>query len=206
MQKWQDGRRISASGQTRTSGRGRAKSTLPSTADVARPPGLARHGHKRRSWPAVRRFRLPPTAELQRPQIAQWYLDKKPSFPSASSPRFAGAMSGWLTSNASRSACRLLALWLQATPTSRSPTARCVRYRIEALLRDNTSMITASTATNRRRSTPLGFEAALSRTATEASARACARSESAASEAATSWAGSARKPSPARVLSLPGSP
>jgi len=79
-------------------------------------------------------------------------------------------------------------------------------YRIEALLQDKTSMITASTATIRRRSTPLGFEAALSRTGTEASARACARSGSAAWEAVTSWAGSARKPSRARVLSLPGSP
>src|SRR5206468_7598691 len=79
-------------------------------------------------------------------------------------------------------------------------------YRIEALLQDKTSMITASTATIRRTSTPLGFEAALSRTGTEASARACARSESAAWEAVTSWAGSARKPSRARVLSLPGSP
>jgi len=67
-------------------------------------------------------------------------------------------------------------------------------------------MIAASTATIPRRSTPLGFDAALSRAATEASARACARSESAASEAVTSWAGSARKPSRARVLSLPGSP
>src|SRR5260370_29007932 len=63
-----------------------------------------------------------------------------------------------------------------------------------------------STATIPRRSTPLEFEAALSRAATEACARACARSGSAASEAVTSWAGSARKPSRARVLSLPGSP
>jgi hypothetical protein len=77
---------------------------------------------------------------------------------------------------------------------------------IEALLQNKTSMITASTATIRRRSIPLGFEAALSRTETEASARACARSESAASEAVTSWAGSARKPLRARVSSLPGSP
>src|ERR1700720_3981328 len=75
------------------------------------------------------------------------------------------------------------------------PTARCALYRIKALLQDKTSMITASTATNPRRSTPLGFEVALSRAATEASARACARSESAASEAVTSWAGSARKTS-----------
>jgi hypothetical protein len=205
MRKWQDGRRISVSGQTRTSGRGRAKSALPQQQTSQDRPGLptmATSGDLGRHT----RFQLPPTADLRRPQIAQWYLDKKPISPSASSPRFAGAMSGWLTSNASRSACRLLALWLQTTPTSRNPTARCVLYRIEALLRDNTSMITASTATNRRRSTPLGFEAALSRTATEASARACARSESAASEAVTSWPGSARKPSPARVLSLPGSP
>ncbi len=79
-------------------------------------------------------------------------------------------------------------------------------YRIEALLQNKTSMITASTATIRRRSIPLGFEAALSRTGTEASVRACARSESAASEAVTSWAGSARKPSRARALSLPGWP
>jgi len=79
-------------------------------------------------------------------------------------------------------------------------------YRIEVLLQNKTSMITASTATIRRRSIPLGFEAALSRTETEAFARACARSESAASETVTSWAGSARKPSRARVLSLPGSP
>jgi hypothetical protein len=60
--------------------------------------------------------------------------------------------------------------------------------RIDALLQDKTSMTTASTATIcRRRSTPLGFEAALSRTGTDASARACARLESAASEAVTSW-------------------
>ena len=39
-----------------------------------------------------------------------------------------------------------------------------------------------------------------------ASARACARSEPAAPGAVTSWAGSVRKPSRARVLSLPGSP
>src|ERR1700730_16238901 len=57
-------------------------------------------------------------------------------------------------------------------------------YRIEALSQDKTSMITASTATiRRRRATPLGFEAALSRTGTDASARACAGSEAAASEA-----------------------
>ena len=88
-----------------------------------------------------------------------------------------------------------------------APTARCILYRIEALLQDKTSMITASTATNRRRSTPLGsIEAALSRAMTEPSAQACERSEPAASEAVTSWAGSARKPSRARVSSLPGSP
>jgi hypothetical protein len=138
-------------------------------------------------WPqeailaAVRRFRLPPTADLQRPQIARWYLDKKPSSPP----------SGVVATN---------------DDDMRNPTARCVLYCIETLLRDNTSMITASTATNRRRSTPSGFEAALSLAATEASARACARPESAASEAVTPWAGSARKSSPARALSLPGSP
>jgi hypothetical protein len=87
-----------------------------------------------------------------------------------------------------------------------NPTARCVLNGIEALLQDRTTMIAASTATNHRRSTPLGFEVALSHAATEASARACARSASAASEAMTSWVGSARKPSQARVLSLPGSP
>jgi hypothetical protein len=85
-------------------------------------------------------------------------------------------------------------------------TARCVLYRIGALLQDRTTMIAASTATNHRRPTPLGFEAALSHTATEASARACASSAPAASEAVTSWAGSARKPSRARALSLPGWP
>ena len=91
---------------------------------------------------------------------------------------------------------------------------RCAARSVPAGLRrrnagqrqDKTSMITASTATIPRRSTPLGIEAALSRTETETSARACARSESASSEAVTSWAGSARKPSRARVLSLPGSP
>jgi len=77
-----------------TTGRGRAKSALPSTAGVARPPGLARHGPPAAILAAVRCFQLPPTADLQRPQIAQWYLDKKPSAPSASSPRFAGATSG----------------------------------------------------------------------------------------------------------------
>jgi hypothetical protein len=142
---------------------------------------LARYGHKAAILAAVRRFRLPPTADLQRPQIARWYLDKKPSSPP----------SGVVATN---------------DDDMRNPTARCVLYRIETLLRDNTSMITAPTATNRRRSTPSGFEAALSLAATEASARACARPESAASEAVTPWAGSARKSSPARALSLPGSP
>lgn len=67
-------------------------------------------------------------------------------------------------------------------------------------------VIAAPTATTNPSSTtpPLGYEAALSRA--EASARACARSESAASEPVTSWAGSARTLSPAAVSSLPGSP
>jgi hypothetical protein len=163
-------------------------------------------------WPqaailaAVRRFRLPPTADLQRPQIARWYLDKKPSSPSASSPRFAAATSA--VAYLERESIGLPPSGVVAANDDdmRNPTARCVLYRIETLLRDNTSMITASTATNRRRSTPSGFEAALSLAATEASARACARPESAASEAVTPWAGSARKSSPARALSLPGSP
>jgi hypothetical protein len=34
----------------------------------------------------------------------------------------------------SRSAFRLVALWLQTTTTSRNPTARCVLYRIEAFV------------------------------------------------------------------------
>src|SRR5438105_6665048 len=66
--------------------------------------------------------------------------------------------------------------WLQTTTTrSSQPHARRVLYRVEALLQDKISMITTSTATNRRTSTPLGIEAALSLAA--ASARACARSE-----------------------------
>jgi hypothetical protein len=163
-------------------------------------------------WPqaailaAVRRFRLPPTADLQRPQIARWYLDKKPSSPSASSPRFAAATSA--VAYLERESIGLPPSGVVATNDDdmRNPTARCVLYRIETLLRDTTSMITASTATNRRRSNPSGFEAALSPAATETSARACARPESAAAAALTSWAGSARKSSPARALSLPGSP
>ena len=47
--------------------------------------------------------------------------------------------------------------------------------------------------------------AALARVA-EAPVRVCARSEPAASEALMFWADSVRKPSPARALSLPGSP
>ena len=96
--------------------------------------------------------------------------------------------------------------WLQTTTTSRNPTMRRVLYRIEALLQDKISMITSPTATNRRRSTPFGIEAAPSPAATEPSARACARQGPAASEAVMSWTGSARRPSRARVLSLPGSP
>src|SRR5882757_10815570 len=109
-----------------------------------------------------------------------------------------------LTPNANRSAFRLAALWLQ---TTRHRATHSALYRIKALFQHKTLMDTASPATSpRRRSTLLGIEAALLRAATEASAPACARSESAAPEAVTSWAGSARKPSLIRVSSLPGSP
>src|SRR4029453_15330120 len=63
-------------------------------------------------------------------------------------------------------------------------------------------MITASAATNHRTSTPSGIEAVLS---PAASVPACARSVSAAPEAATPWAGSAPKLSRSRVLFLLGS-
>ena len=68
------------------------------------------------------------------------------------------------------------ALWHQTTTTPRNPTARCVAYRIKALLQGKTSTITASTATSRRTSTPSGIEAAFSLATTDASAQACARS------------------------------
>jgi len=70
--------------------------------------------------------------------LAQWHLDKKRS----SLPRLLRDLlercQGWLTSNASQSALRLVALWLKTTTTPRNPTARCVLYRIEALLQDKT--------------------------------------------------------------------
>lgn len=64
------------------------------------------------------------------------------------------------------------------------------RIAVEAMLQDQPSMLAASTATNRRTSTPLGIEAALAPVA--AAARACARSEPAASETVTPWEDSAR--------------
>jgi len=80
-------------------------------------------------------------------------------------------------------------------------------YRIKALFQHKALMDAAPTATSpRRRSTLLKVELALLRAVAEASARACARSESVAPEAVTSWAGSARKASLIRVSSLPGSP
>ena len=80
-------------------------------------------------------------------------------------------------------------------------------YRIKALFQRNTFTITASTATSHhRRSTLLVVEAALLRAAAEVSARACARSVSAAPGAVTSWAGSVRKLSLIRASSLPDSP
>jgi peptide/nickel transport system ATP-binding protein len=98
------------------------------------------------------------------------------------------------------SGCRFRARPVCGLPSSadRRLGIRCLRIPIH---RENA-------ATSPRRSTPSGIEAALLRTAADTSARACARSESEsdASEAEMFWVGSARKPTRARALSLPGWP